>query len=162
MTAGSPLSRWEWRESQLSDQDTWTFIEVPLDLDGAVTMTAMLTATPARRDPGPGETASVYHERGLVWYFQDSLDVQNWFTVANGALYPGADRGVARVSSPLGTTLRLALTTSCSVATVASGEVAAFKRTPCPNPGKSYETCSVDHSTLLVTDIAVHVAVRSI
>jgi hypothetical protein len=158
MTAGSPLSRWEWRESQLSEQDTWTFIEVPLDLDGAVTMTATVIATLARGDPRPDGYVTDYHERGLVWFFQDSLDGQNWFTVANGAIYPGDDRGVARVSSPLGTVLRVALTTSCFVARVRDHEAGAFKRTPCSGP----ESCSFDHSTLLVTDIAVHVAVRSI
>jgi hypothetical protein len=162
VTAGSPLSRWEKREIQLSDQDSWTFIGVPLNLDGAVTMTATVAATLGRGDARPDERVTDYHERGLVWHFQDSLDGQNWFTVANGAIYPGAERGVARVSSPMGTALRLALTTSCFTARVREGEVTAFQRTPCPDPQKSYLTCSFDHSTLMVTDIAVHVAVRSI
>lgn len=162
MTAGSPLSRWERQGNQLSGQDSWTFIEVPLDLDGAVTMTATVAATLARGDLVPDGNGNVCHERGLIWYFQDSLDRQNWFTIANGTIYPRGDPGVARVSSPLGTALRLALTTSCFIARMRRDNVTVFKRDPCPDPQMPGVTCSFDHSTLLVTDIAVHVAIRSI
>lgn len=156
MTATSPLARWEWREAQLPNRDVWSYVEIPLDLDGAVTLTATIAATLPRDGATPDGTIMTYHERGLVRRIEDSLDGESWFCAANGIIYPAAGANVTRISSPLGTVARLAWWTNCVITRVKDGGE-AFMRDACSN-----KSCGFDHSTLIVTDVVFNIGVRSI
>jgi hypothetical protein len=161
MTSASPLNRWEWREDRLENQDAWTRVDIPVDLDGAVTMVATITAKLPRSDRKDCPNKDYYqcHERGLLWHLMDSIDGNSWFSIANGSLYQEADKNVVRISSPLGLKLSLMLLTYHDIITGTwKDDDSPVERRSCPGP----TTCDFDHSILKVTDIVLNVAVRSI
>jgi hypothetical protein len=169
LTAGSPVGKWAWRERELPNLDAWTYAEIPLDLDGAVTMTATIAATLPQEEGGTVRGIwSHHHERTLVWRIEDSLDGESWFITANGVATRTETTQITRISSPLGTRARVALWANCVIASIRQDDGATQERTSCRKAqatvtlGGSQESCTFDHSALIVTDVAFNVAVRSI
>jgi hypothetical protein len=169
LTATSPLGKWAWREAELPNRDVWSYVEIPLDLDGAVTMTATIAATLPQEDGGTVRSIWIgRHERTLVWRIEDSLDGESWFMIADGAATRTEPTQVTRISFPLGTRARLALWANCVIASIRQDDNSTQARQPCLKTqsvailGGVQESCAFDHSTLVVTNVAFNVAVRSI
>jgi hypothetical protein len=131
LTAASPLAKWAWREAELPNLDVWSYAEIPLDLDGAVTMTATIAATLPQEEGGTERSVWIdRHERTLGWRIEDSLDGERWFTVASGAATRTQPAQVTRISSPLGTTARLAWWANCVIASIRRDSGETQERAP--------------------------------
>lgn len=143
----------------------WSYVEIPLDLDAAVTVTASIAATLPQQEPGKRIPGDMYHleqieqhEGILVWQIESSIDGVSWFTAAKGVLVRTEPNQVARISSPLGTKARLAWWTSVVVAEKSVRDGSTYKRDRCTY----LSLCPFDHSTLIVADVVFNVIVRSI
>lgn len=144
-----PLTRWRWTAASVKNVNDWAYINIPIDLDGAVTLTATMAAT--FREPSYGPTA---HEEQLEWELRDSLDGQSWHTIATGCLTPNLSAGIIRVASPLGTSLRLYLRLML-IRTAYVGSTVS-QRIYCP------DECNSREHTPTVADAVLNVAIRSI
>lgn len=160
MTAdlASPLARWSWARPSLENTGDWSRVDVDLPLDRSITLVATAAAALPQSPHGVRDSVWMrYHERVLDWRLEDTLDDMTWFRVGEGTLTRTGSSGVVRVSSPLGTRLRLAWWAVCVVAAVRSDDGSTQSREYCNGAD-----CGFDHSTLQVTNAAFHVAVRSI
>jgi hypothetical protein len=153
----TPFETWRWTASDIIDPpDAPTVVPVDLNLDRTVTLVCTVAATvSASGDPA--------HTPVFGWRIEDSLG-DAWFTIASGN-----GPGVARISRPLGTQVRVVLyRRELLVATeryTSQGPImeACQGKLPSATLSKEYwRTCPVDHDRLSVRNISVIMAVRSI
>jgi hypothetical protein len=103
------LATWSSQIPELRPADGWTLLEIPLDLRGAVTMVVHVSATSARPERLEGAYVES-HEVAVRWLVQDSLGPETgWHFLAAGWNHGGDPQTAARISTPLGTSARLAL-----------------------------------------------------
>lgn len=127
------------------------YVPIPLDLSAAVTMTATIVA---ELPPRETHAENSWHQSGLFWLLQDTLDDENWHDLMEfRCLNPGSSKGIVRLSSPLGLRGRLGLKV------VIGGRAST--------PG--YEFCDddpcrrgFDHDAFPVRNVRFDVAIRTI
>lgn len=157
-----------WREAELPNLPRWSLVEIPLDLDAAVTMTMTITAELPQEVGGSERSVWIErHERTLVWKMEDTLDGETWFLVAHGVADGTTPAQIARISSPLGTRARLGWWTDCVIASIRKDDGSTQQRKTCNKAelvvlGGARSACQFDHETLKVTNVIFNVAVRCI
>lgn len=85
------------------------------------------------------------------------MDEETWYVLTSGYLTREAASQIARVSSPLGTAVKLGLWFLPVIASIRIDDGSVQSRNYCNGEG-----CGYDHSTLTVGDVAFNVVVRSI
>lgn len=101
------LFTWEHRVTSL-DSDDWILAPVDLELAGAVTLVVSASGKLAEHQYhiSPPPFSFGY---GISWVIQDSLTGDDWHWLAGGLLVPSDARQIRRISSPIGTCMRLGL-----------------------------------------------------
>lgn len=147
----------------LDPTDAWNHIPVELDFAGAVTLVATVAGEPERSDIVDSPNSPEWgrsHEAQMVWWLMDSLDQRSWYRVSSGLLTKDDASAITRVSFPVGTALKFAVTANY-----------VHQDWWRARPDRKWEernimnTCGpncVHEASLLVRDIVLNLAVRVI
>lgn len=142
------MIKWQWHQPELRASDGVTNIDIPLDLDDAITLVATLSAQiPRNHDGHP------HHELGLEWWLGDTLDGQSWHHIENGYLSFLIHTEAARISSPIGSRAQLNIVGKVQVRT----SLGYLERRDCTTAN-----CPVNHESLVIKGLSINVAVRSL
>jgi hypothetical protein len=161
----TPFNEWSAEHPEIAISEEWTFTAIDVDLSGAVTMVVDLGAKIelgesegfASLTGGESQIWTGHHEANILWFLQDSLDGRRWHRLADGVLNSSRQSGVARISVPIGSKMRVAFRAQ---------PMFAYKRTD-DGSVQERKVCVVDHhddvhAALRVEMLTINAAIRSI
>ncbi|WP_217924444.1 hypothetical protein [Miltoncostaea oceani] len=91
---------WSWAAEELPAADDDGFIQVPIDLDFASALSAVVTVRATFATAGAPE---VLHSAALRCVLQDTIAGDSWFPVDTFVINDGTPNGACRVTCPMGT-----------------------------------------------------------
>lgn len=160
----TPFSEWSSEHSEIATSEEWTFVAIDADLSGAVTIVVDLGAKISLGESEgfaslTGDDSQIWtghHEPNISWFLQDSLDGRQWHRLADGVLDSSNKSGVARISVPIGSQMRVAFRPQ---------PIFAYRRTDDDTVQKR-RVCVVDdhddvHAALRVEMLTINAAIRS-
>lgn len=161
----TPFTEWSSEHSKIAVSKEWTFVAIDVDLSGAVTAVVDLRAKIelggsegfASLNNDDSQLWTGHHEANISWFLQDSLDGRQWHRLADGVLDSSNTSGVARISEPVGSQMRVAFRAQ---------PIFAYRRTD-NETVQERRVCVVDdhedvHAGLSVEMLTINAAIRSI
>jgi hypothetical protein len=161
----TPFTEWSSEHPKIAASKDWTFVAIDVDLSGAVTAVVDLGAKIelgksegfASLSGGDSQIWTGHHEANISWFLQDSLDGHRWHRLADGVLHSSNKSGVARISAPVGSQMRVAFRAQ---------PIFAYRRTD-NETVQERRVCLVDdhedvHAALSVEMLTINAAIRSI